>query len=91
MNQSYMVGNANFTLHQINCNGISNRVGEIRIQIYTKKPDVVCFSETRLKKWNPKFIGYKSIWEHTRGREKGGLGMLIREDMKFVVNNIRGY
>jgi exonuclease III len=67
-------------IYQLNCNGLKGKVSELKIYIYTRKPDLVCLSETWLKKNKPKFLGYQSLWAH-RIREKGGLGILIREDV----------
>jgi exonuclease III len=61
---------------------LRKKVSELKIYIYTRKPDLVCLSETWLKKNEPKFLGYQSLWIH-RIREKGGLGILIREDVMY--------
>ena len=75
-------------VQQINCNGISDRLGELKLNIYAKKPDIVCLSETWLKRATPKFIGYKALWKNRVGRERGGLGILVREDVKHRELNI---
>lgn len=66
----------------LNCNSISNKLGEIKLLIYTEKPDVFCFSETWIKKYEPKFINYVSIWKHRMGFA-GGLGILIRRGLQY--------
>lgn len=68
---------------QFNCNGISSRLSELKLYIYAKKPEVVCLSETWLKKHQPKFIGYDAVWKNRVGAEKGGLGILIRRDIMY--------
>jgi len=71
-----------FEIYQLNCNGLRGKVSELKIYIYTKKPEIVCLCETWLKKNEPKFHGYQSLWLHRIG-EKGGLGILVREDVTF--------
>ena len=75
----------NLQIMQLNCNGIIGRLAELKLLIYTKKPDIVCLCETWIEEQHgkPKFIGYTDIWK-CRGRgERGGLGILIREDVTF--------
>ena len=70
-----------FLVYQLNCNGLSNKLSEIKLFLYSAKPEVFCFSETFLNfKFEPKFIGYISFWKHRMGR-KGGLGILVRKDV----------
>jgi len=69
-------------IYQLNCNGLRGKVSELKIHVYTRKPDIVCLCETWLKKNEPKFLGYQTSWLHRLG-EKGGLGILIREDVRF--------
>ena len=74
-------------IYQLNCNGLKGKVSELEIYMYTRKPDLICLCETWLKKNEPKFLGYQSHWLH-RTREKGGLGILVREDVKFKSKQI---
>lgn len=67
---------------QFNCNGLSSKLSEVKFYIYRKKPDIVCFCETWIKKASPKFLGYNSIWLH-RETDRGGLGILVREDISY--------
>lgn len=67
-------------IFQLNCNGINNKLAEIKFYLYSKKPEILCLCETFLKKCEPKFIGYTSYWQHRDGH-KGGLGMLVRRDV----------
>jgi ribonuclease HI len=68
---------------QLNCNGISSKLSELKLYIYSRKPEVVCLSETWLKKYEPKFVGYDSIWKNRVGADKGGLGFLMRRDITY--------
>jgi ribonuclease HI len=72
-----------FEVYQFNCNGISRKLSEVKLFLYTNKPDVLCLCETWLKKKEPKFIGYNSIWVNRIGSAKGGLGILVREDIDY--------
>lgn len=67
-------------IYQLNCNGTNNKLAEIKLYLYSKKPDVLCLCETFIKKCEPKFIGYNSYWQHRNGH-KGGLGILVRRDV----------
>lgn len=71
-----------FMIYQFNCNGISSKLGEIKLHVYLKKPDVLCLCETWMKEHSiPKVIGYKGVWKTRVENNRGGLGMLIREDV----------
>jgi hypothetical protein len=63
-----------FEIYQLNCNGLRGKVPELKIYIYTKKPEIVSLCETWLKRNEPKFYGYQSIWLHQLG-EKGGMAI----------------
>ena len=41
----------------------------------------MCLWETWLKRATPIFIGYKALWKNRVGRERRGLGILVREDV----------
>lgn len=70
-------------IFQLNCNSISNKLSEIKMYLYTRKPDIMCLCETMVKNNEPKFIGYNSIWKHRNG-DKGGLAILVRHDINFI-------
>ena len=71
-----------FNICQLNCNSLTNKLAEIKIYVYSTKPDVFCLSETMVKKSEPKFLGYTCIWKHRDG-ERGGLCIMVRHDIKF--------
>ena len=56
----------------LNCHSINNKLGEIKLMLYTRKPDIFCFTETWMSRFEPKFIDYVAIWKH-RGGPGGGL------------------
>jgi hypothetical protein len=85
-----------FEIHQLNCNGLlsANRIAELKLYIYGKKPDVVCLCETfiKSKQREPKFIGYHEPVSKYRTRAaKGGLSIVIREDIEYRVLNLLPY
>jgi ribonuclease HI len=77
-----------FEVYQFNCNGISRKLSEVKLFLYTNKPDVLCLCETWLKKNEPKFIGYNSTWVNRIGIAKGGLGILVREDIDYRAKHL---
>ena len=72
----------NFQIIQLNCRSISNKLGDIKLMVYTQKPHVVVLSETWLSKYFPRFINYTCDWENRSGFA-GGLGFLIRNDVHY--------
>jgi hypothetical protein len=69
-------------IYELNSNGLRGKVSELKNHINSRKPDIVCLCETWLKKNEPKFLGYQRSWLHRPG-EKGGLGILKGEDVRF--------
>lgn len=76
-----------FYVFQLNCNGIKNKLAEIKMYIYSRKPEVFCLCETYVKKFEPKFQGYQSFWKHRDGRG-GGLGTFVRRDLAARVKPV---
>ena len=71
---------------QLNCRGVNARLGELKLLIYTKKPDFVALSETFLNSHSkniPRFMHYVSEWKHRPFRTGGGLGILIRQGIQY--------
>lgn len=68
----------------LNCHSIYSNLGEIKLLLYTRKPDIFCLCETWISDSNrePSFINYESIWKH-RGSPGGGLGILIRRGVQY--------
>lgn len=75
-----------FLLCQLNCNSIFARLSELRLYLYSKKPEVVCLCETWAHTSEPRFNGYQAVWQHRQGRAGGGLCVLVRNDVPFSVN-----
>jgi len=81
-----------FIMIQLNCNGINRKLSEIKLLVYTKKPDLVCLCETWLNDQSkqPVFVGYDVVWENREGgaRARGGLMFLIRKDIKYKIKEL---
>ena len=81
--------NLSFILCQLNCKSVSARLSELRLYVYSKKPDVICLCETWARpSFEPRFVGYQALWRHRQGRGGGGLCMLIRNDVPYSVNTL---
>ena len=76
------MNNDNLSLIQLNCRGINSKLGDIKIMIYTQKPQVVAFCETWLDKYVPKFVDYTCEWKN-RISFAGGIGFLIRKGVQY--------
>ena len=72
---------------QFNCNRMSARLSELRLYVYSRKPDVMCLCETWSPTPEPRFVGYQAVWKHRVGRQGGGLCVLIRNDIPFTLNS----
>ena len=68
--------NNNISIFLLNCRSIINKLGEIKL-LYTRKPDIFCFNETWINRFQPTFIDYVPIWQH-RGEPGLGLGIILK-------------
>ena len=85
--------NDNITIIGLNCRSISNKLGEIKLLIYTQKPEIVAFTETWLAnntKYLPKFIGYTCEFINRVGFA-GGIGLLIKDGVQYQNINLGHY
>ena len=48
--------------------------------LYTRKPDIFCFTETWISRFEPKLIDYVAIWKH-RGGHDGGIRIILRKNL----------
>ena len=80
---------------QLNCRSISNKLGEIKLMLYTKKPDFMALSETWISnsKYEPRFVDYQVEWKHrvNGGGHGGGLGLVLRKGIQYSVLNITSF
>ena len=101
MTTSYTLANTNLqrsrndlcslVIFQLNCNSVYPRLSELRLYLYTKKPDIFCLCETRVTKSEPRFLGYQAVWRHRANGAGGGLCILVRNDINFTVNSLVPY
>ena len=73
-------------IYQLNCNGLNSNLSEIKLFLYNRKPDIFCLCETFITRHEPKFTGYIPIWNHRVNKAKGGLAILIREDIRYKIS-----
>ena len=69
---------------QLNCRSINTGLGELKMLIYSEKPDFVLLSETWLNnntKFLPRFHDYRAEWKHRPTGQGGGLGILVRRGL----------
>ena len=82
----------NLDIVQLNCKSIRSKLGEIKILVYTSKPDIIALSETWITdhKYTPRFLNYSAEWKH-RGRAGGGVGFLIRGGIQYQTVQLHPY
>ena len=71
---------------QLNCRSINTGLGELKMLIYSEKPDFVLLSETWLNnntKFLPRFHNYRAEWKHRPTGQGGGLGILVRRGLQY--------
>ena len=73
--------NNNISIFLLNCRSINNKLGEIKLLLYTRKPDIFGFNETWINRFEPKFIDYVPIWQH-RGEPSGGLEIILKKNLQ---------
>ena len=77
-----------FNILFLNCKSLNCKLGEIKLLLYLEKPAVFCFNETWMKKeYEPRFIGYSTIWKN-RDDGYGGVGILINNEYSYKEINL---
>ena len=75
----------------LNCKSLNCKLGEIKLLLYVQKPALFCFTETWMKeKYEPRFIGYRSIWKN-REDGYGGVGILVKIEHSYKEINLVRY
>ena len=72
-----------FKIVYLNCRGVNNKLGEIKNIIYSLELDMLLLSETKIKKFEPRFANYSVSWLHRADRNGGGLGTVSHKDLNF--------
>ena len=74
----------------LNCNSITNKIGEIKDILNKHEPDIFALCETWLHNYEPKFSNYTTEWKH-RGGHGGGIGLLINKNVQYRVLPLQLY
>ena len=81
------MGDKNLNIIQANVRSIyaPGRYAETKIMAYSKKPHLICISESWLKNSSKPtdLIGYHEIRKDRQDREGGGLIFLVRDNLKY--------
>ena len=48
----------------LNCNSLSCKLSEVKLLVDDEKAELVCLTETWLRRYEPKFNNYKCLWKH---------------------------
>ena len=56
----------------LNCNSLSSKLSEVKLLV-DEKAELVCFTVTWLRRYEPKFKNHKCVWEHRPDHVEGGL------------------
>ena len=77
----------------LNCNGITNKLAEIKYILKKKKPDICCLSETKLtgKKTLPKFEDYNAEYRCRINQQGGGIAMIIKKEILYTQLDLNYY
>ena len=73
--------NKKISIFLLNCHSINNKLGEIKLLLYTRKPDIFCFTETWINRFEPKFIDYVAYWKN-RVEPGGGIGIILKKNLQ---------
>lgn len=77
------ISKEDLNIYFLNCNSISNKLSEIKEFLSETKVDIMCLTETWIKKFEPKFKNYSTVWKHRMDRPGGGLGFLINSNISY--------
>ena len=78
-------------LHVIsfNCKSLNTKLGEFKLYLYKKKPHIVCLCEIgAIAGKEPNFLGYRGLWKHRQGGRGGGVGVLIKNEIAVISDQI---
>ena len=65
-----------------NAHSMYNKLSELKMFLYTKRPHLVCIQETwQRREAEPNFINYQFLVKHRVNNGGGGIGVLIRSDI----------
>ena len=73
---------------QINSRSINNKLGALKLMLYSNKPDIMAVCETWIKYHAPKFIGYSAEWKNRPCGNGGGLGLILKRGIQYQLLDI---
>ena len=77
-----MTPSEKLTLVQWNCHSLYNKLSHFKIFLYSRKPHIVCLSETWMNdQYEPNFINYNKYICNRTNSQGGGIAVLIRNDL----------
>ena len=71
-----------YTLFLLNCRNINNKLGDIKLMVYTGSPEIVAFNDTWLSKYMPKFVDYLCECKN-RDSFAESLGFFIKKGVQY--------
>jgi len=75
-----------------NCRSLPSNLSCFKVKLYAIKPHLVFLTETWLQQGKePRFINYRAYFKHRVGRPHGGLGILVRNDVTVIPNDVSSY
>ena len=79
---------------QFNCRSLNTGLVELKLLIYSKKPDFVALCETWINvnsKYIPSFYNYCPVWKHRLTGTGGGLCILVKRGVQYQELNLNEY
>ena len=79
---------------QFNCRSLNTGLVELKLLIYSKKPDFVALCETWINvnsKYIPSFYNYCPVWKHRPTGTGGGLCILVKRGVQYQELNLNEY
>ena len=65
----------------LNCNSLSSKLSKVKLLVDDEKVELVCLTETWLRRYKPKLNNFKCLWKHRSDRVGGGLGILVKSNL----------
>ena len=72
----------------LNCNSLSSKLSVVKLLFDDEKAELVCLTETWLRRYEPKFSNYKYLWKHRPDHVGGGLGILVKSNLQYDEINL---
>ena len=74
-----------------NCRSLYNKLTEFKVEVYLKKPHIICLQETFIvDDREPALINYQGYFKNRAGRG-GGVAVFVRSDMIVIPTSVNIY